>query len=87
MKYLNKRTGAIIDSPSPVSGGDWVEYNGKETVIKAPTETKNEEVKKPVEESSTELTKAEIINELEALGIEYDKKAKKEELLTLLMGD
>lgn len=87
MKYLNKRTGAIIDSPSPISGGDWVEYDGKETVAKAPTETKNEEAEKVVEESSTDLTKAEIINELEALGIEYDKKAKKEELLTLLMGD
>ena len=87
MKYLNKKTGAIIDSPSPVSGGDWVEYDGKETVIKAPTETKNEEVKKPVEESSTDLTKEEVMNELEALGIEYDKKAKKEDLIKLMMGE
>lgn len=87
MRYFNKRTGAIIDSPSPVSGGDWVEYDGKEAVRKTSPEKTNVEAEKPVEESSTDLTKAEIINELEALGIEYDKKAKKEELLTLLMGD
>lgn len=25
MKYRNKKTGAIIDSPCFISGGDWVE--------------------------------------------------------------
>ena len=85
MKYINKKTGAIVDSPCLISGGDWVEYDKRKDAEEKPTT--NIETEKPVEESSTDLTKAEIINELEALGIEYDKKAKKEELLTLLMGD
>lgn len=85
MKYLNKRTGAIIDSPSKIYGGEWIEYDKKNDIQESPKE--KIEVKKPVEESSTDLTKEEIINELEALGIDYDKKAKKEDLIKLMMGD
>lgn len=86
MKYLNKRTGAILDSPSNCFGGEWIEYDSKEA-IKETSSEKNVEDKKPVEESSTDLTKEEIINELEALGIDYDKKAKKEDLVKLMMGE
>lgn len=85
MKYLNKRTGAIVDSPCLISGGDWVEYDKKDVIQESPKE--KIEVKKPVEESSTDLTKEEIMNELDALGINYDKKAKKEDLIKLMMGD
>lgn len=87
MKYLNKRTGAILDSPSNCFGGEWIEYDSKEAIKETSSEKINVEDKKPVEESSTDLTKEEIINELEALGIEYDKKAKKEDLIKLMMGD
>lgn len=86
MKYLNKRTGAILDSPSKIYGGEWIEYDSKEA-IKETSSEKNLEDKKSAEESSTDLTKEEIINELEALGIDYDKKAKKEDLIKLMMGD
>lgn len=24
MKYINKKTGALIDTPSKITGGDWV---------------------------------------------------------------
>lgn len=85
MKYFNKKTGAILDSPSKIYGGQWVEYDKKDEAQEAPTE--KVEVKKPVEESSTDLTKEEIMNELEALGIDYDKKAKKEDLIKLMMGE
>lgn len=87
MKYLNKRTGAILDSPSNCFGGEWIEYDNKEAIKKTSSEKMNVEDKKPVEESSTDLTKEEIINELEALGIDYDKKAKKEDLIKLMMGE
>lgn len=85
MRYFNKKTGAILDSPSKIYGGQWIEYDKKDDAQEVPEE--KVEVKKPVEESSTELTKEEIMNELEALGIDYDKKAKKEDLIKLMMGE
>lgn len=85
MRYFNKKTGAILDSPSKIYGGQWVEYDKKDEAQEAPKE--KVEAKKPVEESSTDLTKEEIMNELEALGIDYDKKAKKEDLIKLMMGE
>lgn len=85
MRYFNKKTGAILDSPSKIYGGQWIEYDKKDDVQEAPKE--KVEIKKPVEESSTDLTKEEVMNELDALGIDYDKKAKKEDLLKLMMGE
>lgn len=85
MRYFNKKTGAILDSPSKIYGGQWIEYDKKDDIQEAPKE--KVEVKKPVEESTTDLTKEEIMNELEALGIDYDKKAKKEDLIKLMMGE
>lgn len=85
MRYINKKTGAILDSPSIIYGGDWVDYDKKDEVQKVPE--KKSEVKKEVKKDSSELTKEEIINELEALGIDYDKKAKKEDLIKLMMGE
>ena len=84
MLYKNTRTGAVLDSPYKISGGDWVpaEDAGKE--VKNEETPKKEEIKEePVKDDG--LTKEEIINELEALGIEFDKKAKKEDLYKLLM--
>lgn len=69
MKYLNKKTGAIVDSPSAISGGAWVEYD-KQAKNKAATKVKPK-VEAP--KDSSNLTKDEIINELEALGIEIGR--------------
>lgn len=85
MRYINKKTGAILDSPSKIYGGDWVDYDKKDEVQEA--SEKKSEVKKEVKKDSSELTKEGIINELEALGIDYDKKAKKEDLIKLMMGE
>ena len=85
MRYFNKKTGAILDSPSIIYGGDWIEYDKKDEAQEDPEE--KVEVKEEVEKDSTELTKEEIMNELEALGIDYDKKAKKEDLIKLMMGE
>lgn len=85
MRYINRKTGAILDSPSKIYGGDWIDYNKIDEVQKVPE--KKVEVKKEVKKDSSELTKEEIINELEALGIDYEKKAKKEDLIKLMMGE
>ena len=85
MRYINKKTGAILDSPSKIYGGQWIEYDKKDE-IKATTDLKKE-TKKEVKKESTNLTKEEIMNELEALGIDYDKKEKKEDLIKLMMGE
>lgn len=84
MLYKNTRTGAVLDSPYKISGGDWVPAEDIEKEAKNEETPKKEKIKEePVKDNG--LTKEEIINELEALGIEFDKKAKKEDLYKLLM--
>ena len=85
MKYINKKTGAILNSPSKIYGGAWVEYTKKDA---QEVSTHVEEPVKPEKvENESDLTKADIMNELDALGIEYDKNAKKEDLFKLMMGE
>lgn len=85
MKYINKKTGAILDSPSKIYGGDWVEYTKKDAQEETPHVEKS--VKPEQVGNESDLTKADIMNELDALGIEYDKNAKKEDLYKLMMGE
>lgn len=57
MIYKNSKTGAVIDSPCNISGGDW-ELQETETTEEAIEEPKTEE--KPVEEPKrTRRTKKE----------------------------
>lgn len=57
MIYKNSKTGAVIDSPCNISGGDW-EFQETETKEEAVEETETEE--KPVEEpKKTRRTKKE----------------------------
>lgn len=94
MKYKNTKTGAIIDSPCKISGGDWIEI--KETLEKTAEENRtveeNEEVTVEVTEEKEEeieeidgITKKEIMQELDAFGIEYNPRAKKQELYNLML--
>ncbi len=85
MKYINKKTGAILDSPSKIHGGAWVEYTKKDAQEVPPHV--EESVKPEKVENESDLTKADIMNELDALGIKYDKNAKKEDLFKLMMGE
>lgn len=87
MKYINTRTGAIIDSPCTISGGDWIVYGEKPTAKKEGVETVEEKTIPVAEKDTDEPTKADIMKELDAMGIEYDKKAKKEDLLNLMKGE
>ena len=87
-EYINTKTGARISSPDILSGENWIEYDGKEKIKEESTETV---IKKPIEENPAEedpaldgITKKQIEQELEALGIEYDPKAKKADLYKLM---
>lgn len=98
MKYRNKNTGAIIDTESKLLGA-WEEYspsmlsNNKNSNLSKEIKTKNEEKTKEIKKQTKvkdkelfdRLTKAEIMQELNAFGIEYDKRANKETLFNLMM--
>ena len=91
-KYYNTKTRAIIDSPLVISGENWIKYDDKDQVEETETAIVEDEIVEEAEEKETKkssagkkITKADIENELEALGVEYDKKATKDELYALLM--
>lgn len=87
MKYKNTKTGVVIDVDSAINGGDWVKLDiSKEKHVKKeekPAENPVEKVKKP--EQETGVTKKQIMQELDAMGIKYDPKAKKDELYNLMI--
>ena len=90
MRYINTKTRAIIDSPFAISGGDWVEYS--KAILEAEESTNKVEIdsakkEEKIIEASSDITKKEIMAELDALGIEYDPKAKKDDLYKLMMGE
>ncbi|WP_105300550.1 hypothetical protein [Anaerococcus marasmi] len=90
MRYINTKTRAIIDSPFAISGGDWAEYSpaileAEESIDKVEIDNAKKEEK--IIEASSDITKKEIMAELDALGIEYDSKSKKEDLYKLMMGE
>lgn len=95
MRYRNTKTGAIINSPCSVSGGDWV---AEETTItievdveEIPEVLENKELKEPKEpevnldEDIDGITVKEIKQELDAMGIEYKSYMKKDDLYKLMM--
>lgn len=92
-KYYNTKTRAIIDSPLVISGENWIKYEDKDQVEETEIEAVEDEIIEEAEEekeiekpaAGKKFTKADIENELEALGVEYDKKATKDDLYTLLM--
>lgn len=86
-EYVNTKTGARISSPDVLYGENWqvVGEEVKEEVGKIGNQIK--EKKDQEEKSSDEITKKEIMAELAALGIEYNPKARKDELYKLMMGE
>lgn len=86
-EYINTKTGARISSPDVLYGENWqvVGEEVKEEVEKIENQIKEE--KEIEEKPSDEITKREIMAELDALGIEYNPKARKDELYKLMMGE
>ena len=100
MQYKNTKTGVIIDIPSVISGGDWVPYNQElEKKFKVEQAQENDESsqqeevpqKNTVADEKTDnpalddITKADIMQELDAFGVKYDKRANKQVLYDLMM--
>lgn len=91
MRYLNIKTGAVIDSSFVISGDNWHLENEK--IIQKETTAAPlsilEEQNKTIEPEAGELadiTIKEIKQELDSMGINYNPKAKKQELFALMMG-
>lgn len=74
MKYINKETLVTIETDSKLAG-DWVP---------ADQLTKNVDSQEAAGDSQGDLTVSQIKARLDELGVEYDKGAKKAELLALL---
>jgi len=94
MRYFNTLTKATIDTEFKISGGDWVlENESKEAVIDIQAndaDSKKPEQEQVVEESNVDgnydwITKDQIMQELDAFGIRYDKRANKQVLYDLMM--
>lgn len=94
MRYFNTLTKATIDTELKISGGDWVlENESKEAVVDIQAndaDSKKTELEQVVEESNVDgnydwITKDQIMQELDAFGVEYDKRANKQVLYDLMM--
>ena len=100
MQYKNTKTGVIIDILSVIRGGDWVPYNQElEKKLKVEQAQENDESSQQEEVSETkrvadektdnpaldDITKADIMQELDAFGVKYDKRSNKQVLYDLMM--
>lgn len=90
MILINTKTGGVISSSSVAMGEFWVEKGKEITEEKNEevTETKSDQTKNQTEDQDDKstITKKDIMQELDALKIEYDSKMTKDELLKLLQG-
>ena len=91
MRYFNTLTKATIDTEFKVSGGDWVlEGDAKKQTLDNDKVEAEQDPAEPVAEETTgdekydSVTKVQIMQELDAFGIEYDKKATKRALYDLM---
>lgn len=91
MRLKNKKTGTVIDSPFNIVGGDWIKETVEQNDIVEDSIQDVDKVDEPIADPEDELsemedvTKKEIMQELDAFGIKYDANAKKQELYDLLM--
>lgn len=89
MEYRNLKTGAVINVSSKISGENWVLVeNEKKPTNKKPSPKKippKKVVAKKEPAKKNEITKAKIMQELDAFGIKYDSKSSKDELYQLMI--
>lgn len=95
MNYKNIKTGFLLNTTCKIAGDNWVEVNSRqENQVKpqgqkAVVEEKAAPAKLPFGKTGDDefdsITVKEIKQELDAQGIEYDPKAKKQELYDLMM--
>lgn len=89
MEYRNLKTGAVINVSSKISGENWaLVENKKKPTNKKPSPKKippKKVVAKKEPAKKNEITKAKIMQELDAFGIKYDSKSSKDELYQLMI--
>ena len=79
MKYRNIKTGAVIDSPCPIGGENWVPVIEEKRAVEPVIEI----VENPIK-TIDEMTKKEIMAELDSMGVEYNPRSNKTELYNLM---
>lgn len=90
MKYKNTKTGAIINSSCVINGGNWELYEKTEPKKVEKVEGPVKEVEKTEtndNETIDGVTKKQITQELDAMGIKYNPNDKKEVLHKLMLGE
>ena len=94
MLYKNTKTGAIIDTPCKVKGGNWIEVVEEEREVEEETEKEQEEgeeTQEEIEEESEEVIELSkmTVNNLKNLAAEHDIKlgnaTKKDEIIKAIM--
>ena len=98
MEYRNKKTGIVIDIQSKLSGEDWEVVENNKTVqqdmnLAEQTEsTEDTGISAEVPEDTPtgnadidDVNRKDIMQELDAMGIQYNSRAKKQELYDLMM--
>lgn len=98
MQYKNKKTGIVIDIQSKLSGDDWEILENNKIIQQDPgpaEQTENSEdtgISTEVPEDTPtgntdidDINRKDIMQELDAMGIQYNSRAKKQELYDLMM--
>lgn len=89
MRYKNMKTKAVIDVHCKINGGDWVKLDDLQLeepkrVEETPVETEKVVEPKAADDNLDGVTKNQIMQELDAMGVKYDPKAKKADLYALM---
>lgn len=88
MLYKNNRTGAIIDTPCIIAGGDWVPYTGKMSKIEIKVREVENKVTEEESEDVIELSQM-TVNNLKRLAAEHDidlgDASKKDDIIKVIM--
>ncbi len=97
MRLINERTGAVVEAPISFGGGDWVSYEESKKGKHLKSKTVEDSSPAPAEQlvniladrtdespDTSDLSKAEIMRELDAFGVAYNPRAKKADLYKLM---
>jgi len=70
MEYKNLKTGIIIDVTSNISGGDWISLKDEKNPVNKPKDVPKQEHQAIAPDTDSKgVTKAQIMQELDAFGV------------------
>lgn len=82
MKYKNTKTGAIIDSPCKIYGGDWIEVEPPDEIKVVETEEQRTETEDVIDLSK--MTVDELKRFATEVSIDLGKATKKDEIIKII---